>query len=62
MDAPADTGALNCNGDLAILEILSFLDRLETRLRLGDPELMSRIREDAYIGLGDGGCGRHGGE
>lgn len=45
-----------------MLEILPFLDRLETRLGLGDPELVGWVREDAHVGLGDGGCGRHGGE
>lgn len=58
-NTPADPGALDADRNLSFLETFAFLDRLETGLRLGDPEFVSRIGEDTNVGLGDGFCGRH---
>lgn len=58
MCIPADSGAFDPNGYFAVFEILSLLDALECRSRLGYPELVLGVCEDADIGqadsLGDG--------
>lgn len=59
---PADSGALDPNGDFAVFEILSLLDALERRSRLGYPKLMLRVCEDTDIGQADRvGHGSHAG-
>ena len=50
---PANSGALDPNGDFAMLEVLSLLDALECRCRLGYPELVLRVCENPNVGQAD---------
>lgn len=60
MGLPADSGAFDPNCYFAMFEILSLLDALECRSRLGYPELMLGVCEDTDVGQADGfGHGSH---
>lgn len=59
-DVPANAGATNGNGDLALLEASAGLDALGAGTRLGQPELVLGVGVDANVGLEAGGAIRRG--
>ena len=57
---PAYSGALNSDCDFTMFQVLSLLDAVQCRPRLGHPELVIRVGEDANIGQADSiGHGGH---
>lgn len=56
---PAYPGALDSNGDFTLFQILSLLNAVKCRSRLGYPELVLRVCEDTNVGQAD--CIRHSG-
>ena len=50
---PANSGALDPNGDFPMLEILPLLDALKCRSRFGYPELVLRVCEHTDVGQAD---------
>ena len=57
---PAYSGALNSDCDFTMLQVLSLLDAIQCRSRLGHPELVLRVSENTNIRQADGvGHGSH---
>lgn len=57
---PANPSAAHFNGDLAGLQALAALNILDLGSCLGNPQVMVGVGVNTDVGLGDGGCGRHG--
>lgn len=53
MGLPANSGAFDPNCYFAVFEVFSLLDALESRSRLGYPELVLGVCEDTDIGQAD---------
>lgn len=48
---PADSGALDRDCDLALLQSLALFNFLLARLGLGNPKVVGRVGVDANVGL-----------